>query len=156
MCPTQHLACGLRNGASAMALALSVCALLFLLLFVAAQVLDCRVAPSSSAVTHGVLRLPFKGLSTAAACGNIVAAGGREGVRAWDVRMCSSSHSSSGGSSSSLLLSGTLPSKAPVTLLHLDSLKLVAASHQTQLHSAAGVAVWSLPECHRVDVPSSW
>lgn len=119
------------------------------------------MASTGSAVSQGILTLPWPSqpLNTAAVKGFIIAAGGREGVRAWDVRRAASSSSiSAGGSGGSkrLLLSGCLPNKAHVSHLHLDSLKLVAASSQTKLHSAAGIAVWSLPDGNRLELPSSW
>jgi hypothetical protein len=64
--------------------------------------------------------------------------------------------SSGGGGSSRVLVSGCLPNKAHVSHLHLDSLKLVAACNRPKLHSAAGIAVWSLTTGARVELPSSW
>lgn len=139
------------------------------------QVVDTRVPSGGSAPTRGVLTLPWSSssLTTAAAAGMTIAAGGREGVRAWDVRVAGSTSSTScstpdvvttvaKGSSDRasarwpLLLAGVLPGKAPVTHLQLDRVKVVAASSRPQLGCAAGVAVWSLVTGQRVDLPSSW
>lgn len=100
------------------------------------QVIDTRVPSGGSAPTRGVLTLSWcsSNLTTAAAAGMTIAAGGREGVRAWDVRMAGSTSSTScstpdvdstaatgsrGSGRWPLLLSGALLGKVSVTHLQV-------------------------------------
>lgn len=123
--------------------------------------LDLRVHPAGSAVTQGVLSLSWPrsaALSTAAVNGKVIAAGAKDGVRAWDVRTAHSnatdSTTATGGCR--LLLSGSMPHRGHVSHLQLDSLKLVAACNRPKLHSAAGIAVWELASGNRLEFASSW
>lgn len=125
------------------------------------QVLDVRVPGSGSSHSPGVVNMPWPGchLLAAAGYGSCVAAGGCKGVRAWDVRVSSSSnsggHAAGSNSDTTLLLDSHMPNREPVSLLHLDRVQLVAATSASALHSPASIAVWSVPAGQRVKLLSS-
>lgn len=112
----------------------------------------CGAAPGRGVIT---VEQPSGSIKAAAAHDTYLAAACSKGIRAWDLRFCNSSgnassstnnSSNSNSSRSGLLFVRRMPDSAqPVCQLHLDRVKLVAASSAALLHSPGGIAVWSMP-----------
>jgi WD40 repeat protein len=117
---------------------------------------DLRSNTSAAFKIINALKPPGSGrpvaISCSAAHGSMFALGGRRAVQVWDVRKLSSSSSSSSSHAGQgckpncqPVFSSRLPLDQPVTALHLDRVKLVAATSRVTLHSGGSVTVWSLP-----------